>query len=146
MGDRYDRKARGGWRHPGLKTLRPPSEIIGWGLSAPARIGHNQGPPLDEPAADAFVRYRWRKAHREVWKNPSMSILRMRVARAEAAGLTYREYMLELLDSGRHLQAEDVAERRRAAAKPQPLGWGTPQPRPRSKTPARRTPPKPKPL
>ncbi len=145
MGDRYDRKARGGWRHPGLTTLRPPSEIIGWGLSAPARIGHNQGPPLDEPAADAFVRYRWRKAHREAWRNPSMSILRMRVARAEAAGLTYREYMLELLDSGRHLQSEDVAGRRKAAAKPQPLGGGTPQARPPSK-PARRTPPKPKPL
>jgi hypothetical protein len=35
----------------------------------------------------------------------------MRVARAEAAGVSYREYMLELLDSGRHLQAADVARR-----------------------------------
>jgi len=124
MGDRYDRKSRGGWRHPGLKSLRPPSEIITWGLSAPARIGHNQGPPLDEPVVDAFVRFRWRKAHKEAWKNPSLSILRMRVARAEAAGVTYREYMLELLDSGRHLQAEDVAKRR-ATPKPQPLGAST---------------------
>ena len=144
MGDRYDRKARGGWRHPGLKSLRPPSEIITWGLSSPARIGHNQGPPLDEPVADAFVRYRWRKAHREAWKNPSLSILRMRVARAEAAGVTYREYMLELLDSGRHLQAEDVARRRSTAAKPQPLGGGAP--RTPTQSPAPRKPPKPKPL
>jgi hypothetical protein len=63
------------------------------------------------------------------------------VARAEAAGVTYREYMLELLDSGRHLQAEDVAKRR-AAATPQPLGGPRRAPataRPRGK-------PKPKPL
>ena len=56
-------------RHPALRGLKPPAEIIGWGLTAPARIGHNQGPPLEEPVADAFVRWRWRKAHTEAWKN-----------------------------------------------------------------------------
>jgi hypothetical protein len=35
------------------------------------------------------------------------------VARAEAAGVTYREYMLELLDSGRHLQAGDAGKPRK---------------------------------
>ncbi|MGE0848881.1 MAG: hypothetical protein AB7O44_04555 [Hyphomicrobiaceae bacterium] len=138
MGDRYDRNRKKGL-HPALRGLKPPSEIIAWGLSP--RIGHNQGPPLEEPVTDAFVRWRWRKAHKEAWRNPSHSILKLRVARAEAAGVTYREYMLELLDSGRHLQAEDVAKRR-AAATPQPLGGPrrTPAPaRPRGK-------PKPKPL
>ena len=115
MGDRYDRRVRGGWRHPALQALRPPPEIIGWGLSRPAPIGHNQGPPL-EPVGDAFVRYLWRRAHREAWKNPPLSILKLRVARAEAAGVSYRAYMLELLDSGRHLQAEDVAARTGAPA------------------------------
>jgi hypothetical protein len=115
---------------------RPPPEIIGWGLPAPARIGHNQGPPLDEPAADAFVRYRWRKAHAEAWKNPPLSILRLRLQRAEAAGVTYREYMLELLDSGRHLQAEDVAKRQRASARRSAL----PAPRPLPLGPRGRTP------
>ena len=117
MGDRYDRDRKRGL-HPALRGLKPPSEIIAWGLTA--RIGHNQGPPLDEPVADAFVRWRWRRAYNEAWKTPSMSILKLRMARAEAAGVTYREYMLELLDTGRHLQAEDVAKRR--SAKPQPLG------------------------
>jgi hypothetical protein len=113
MGDRYDRGWRRRPRHPGLENLRPPPELIAWGLSSPARIGHNQGPPLeDEPVNDAFVRYRWRKAHAEAWKNPPLSILKFRMARARAAGVTYREYMLELLDTGRHLQAEDVAKRR----------------------------------
>src|SRR5215510_7658470 len=127
MGDRYDRNRRRGL-HPALRGLpRPPPEIIGWGLSVPARIGHNQGPPLDEPVADAFVRYRWRKAHAEVWKNPPLSILKLRLARAAAAGVSYREYMLELLDSGRHLQAADVAERR-----PQGAAASMTRPRPAS--------------
>jgi hypothetical protein len=47
-----------------------------------------------------------------VWKNPPLSILKLRVARAEAAGVSYREYTLELLDTGRHLQAADIAKRR----------------------------------
>ena len=62
--------------------------------------------------ADAFVRWRWRKAHKKAWKNPPLSILKLRVAHAEAAGVTYRDYMLELLDTGRHLQPGDVAKRR----------------------------------
>ena len=123
MGDRYDRNRRRGL-HPLLRGLpKPPPEIIGWGLAAPARIGHNQGPPLNEPVADAFVRYRWRKAHAEAWKNPPLSILRWRVQRAEAAGVSYREYMLELLDSGRHLQAGDVPNSLESAT-------GTPRPPP----------------
>jgi hypothetical protein len=36
-----------------------------------------------------------------------MSILRFRVARAEAAGVSYEEYVSTLLDTGRHMQAGD---------------------------------------
>ena len=43
----------------------------------------------------------------------SQGSLKFRLACAEAAGVAYREYMLELLDTGRHLQADDVAKRRR---------------------------------
>ena len=46
-----------------------------------------------------------------------MSILKFRVALAEAAGLTYEEYTSELLDTGRHLQAGDVLRRRAATRK-----------------------------
>jgi hypothetical protein len=113
MGDRYDRGWRRRPRHPALEHLTPPPELMAWGLPASARIGHNQGPPLEEElAVDPFVHYVWRKAHADAWKNPPLSILEFRVARAEAAGISYREYMLELLDTGRHLQAEDVAKRR----------------------------------
>ncbi len=113
MGDRVDSsRLLRGRRAPRAKGRRPP-QIVAWGLAQTAAgIGHNNGPPLDEPVNDAFVRYRWRKAHREAWKNPSMSILRFRVARAEAAGVTYEEYVSELLDTGRHLQAGDRPKKR----------------------------------
>ncbi len=108
MGDRVEvsRLVRGP-RAPWLKRRRPP-EIVGWGLSTPsAGIGHNNGPPIDEPVNDAFVRYRWRKVHAEAWKNPSLAILKFRVARAEAAGVSYETYVATLLDTGRHMQAGD---------------------------------------
>lgn len=109
MGDRYDRGWNSRPRAPFVAGLRrPPPEIIKWGLPpAAATIGHNGGPPLDPPVNDLFVQYRWRKAHREAWKNPPYSIMMFRLSRAEAAGVTYEEYTAELLDTGRHLQAGD---------------------------------------
>jgi hypothetical protein len=41
-------------------------------------------------------------------KNSPLDILRFRVARAEAAGVSYETYMLTLLDTGRHLQKGDL--------------------------------------
>ncbi len=49
----------------------------------------------------------WKKAHKAVWKDVSWDIMRFRQEKADALGLTYEEYTLELLDRGRHLQAED---------------------------------------
>src|SRR5262245_21319117 len=76
-------------------------------------IGHNGGPPLEDepPGKLLFVLYRWKKAHAEAWRAPSGDIALFRVRRAEAAGVTYREYMLTLLDAGRHLQRADVEAR-----------------------------------
>ena len=106
MGDRYDRN----FRHRRFGLSLPPEPLLNWG------IGHNGGPALDEEPGYLWRRHCWQKAHREVWKNPGMSIMKFRVARAEAAGVTYREYMLELLNKGRHLQKEDVDNRQITAA------------------------------
>jgi hypothetical protein len=113
MGDRYERGWRSRPRHPGLERLPPPPELMAWGLSEPARIGHNQGPPLEDPPTDPFIRHLWRKAHAEAWRNPPLDILRLRVAWAEKAGVSYETYAAELLHTGRHLQAADVAKRHR---------------------------------
>lgn len=113
MGDRFERKRNpfgNGLSARGQAHLRgkPPPEIIAWGLSAPATIGHNNGPPLDDDAPGyVWRRYSWKMAHAEVWKTPPLPILKFRMARAEAAGLSYRDYMLTLLDKGRFAQARD---------------------------------------
>jgi hypothetical protein len=89
------------------------------------KLGHNGGPELedDDPTGRLlFVKWAWTRAHDKAWKTPPLDILRFRVARAEAAGLTYREYMLRLLDTGTYPQAKpanaDTSKPKRPLAKP----------------------------
>lgn len=66
-----------------------------------AGIGHNGGPPLDPEAG--WRSFCWRRAHAKAWKTPPREIALARLARAEALGITYREYASTLLDRGVHL-------------------------------------------
>ncbi len=67
-------------------------------------IGHNKGPPLDdELRVVTWHHYCWRKAHARAWKTPPREIALARLARAEALGISYREYTAVLLDTGVHL-------------------------------------------
>ncbi len=69
-------------------------------------IGHNGGPPLDpepDPAEAGWRAFCWRKAHRAAWKTPPREIALRRLERAEALGMTYKEYTLEIMERGRHL-------------------------------------------
>ena len=70
---------------------------------APARAGHNGGPPLDDDANASWRLWCWRRAHKHAWKTPPREIALRRLARAEELGMTYREYALEILERGRHL-------------------------------------------
>lgn len=74
-------------------------------------IGHNGGPPLDEddepPGKLLFVKWAWTQARKKAFAAPTTEIMRFRLARAEAANLTYDEYVLRLLDTGRYPQAGD---------------------------------------
>jgi hypothetical protein len=70
----------------------------------PPGIGHNGGPPLeddDDPAGGRL--YLWKRAHRRAWKTPPREIALARLARAEALGMSYRDYTLEILERGKHL-------------------------------------------
>jgi hypothetical protein len=129
MGDRYDRDRAA--RRKRFGSAIPPEPILTWGIGDVSKLGHNGGPPLDEEPGYLWRKYRWTKAYKEAWKTPSMAVLKFRVARAEAAGLSYHDYMLELLDTGRHLQKADVDRRVRAVAKPTPMG-GPPPAAPRA--------------
>lgn len=129
MGDRYDRDRAARLKRFG--SAIPPEPILTWGIGDVSKPGHNGGPPLDEEPGYLWRKYRWTKAYKEAWKTPSMAVLKFRVARAEAAGLSYHDYMLELLDTGRHMQKADVDKRVRAVAKPTPVGGPAPAaPRP----------------
>jgi hypothetical protein len=78
------------------------------------RIGDNGGPPLDDyegppwGKGDPHLFLSWRRAWEAAWKAIPPQIALMRMERAERLGLTYEEYTLEILERGRHLQAEDV--------------------------------------
>ena len=83
---------------------------------AGTRAGHNGGPPLDDYAGprwgkgDPAVFLHWERAHRAAWRSVSRDVMLRRLAKAEACGLTYREYTLEILERGRFLQPDDAAE------------------------------------
>lgn len=76
--------------------------------------GHNGGPPLDDYRGPAWGKgdphkfLHWRNAHRAAWKPKSREIALFRLAKAEAVGLSYEEYTLEILERGRFLQVEDA--------------------------------------
>ena len=79
-------------------------------MSSSSSLGHNGGPPLDPapppdppPDPDAGWRlYCWRKAHKRAWKTPPREIALRRLALAKAAGMTYHEFTLELMERGRY--------------------------------------------
>jgi hypothetical protein len=70
-------------------------------MSLVVAIGHNGGPPLDEPdpGAASWRLFCWKKASRKAWKAPREIALR-RLERAEELGMTYREYTLEIMERG----------------------------------------------
>jgi hypothetical protein len=83
-------------------------------VDASARAGHNAGPPLDEDEGppwgdgDPYLYVCWDRAWKQAWKSVPHDIMMFRLERAEALGLTYEEYTLEILERGRHLQVTDT--------------------------------------
>ncbi len=71
----------------------------------PPRLGHNGGPPLDPPPEPgrSWRLHCWRMAAAEVWKPPPREVVLRRLKRAQALGMTYRQYTLEILERGRYL-------------------------------------------
>lgn len=77
--------------------------------------GHNGGPSLDDrPHVPPWGKggigayFAWKAAHRAAWKTKSRDLMLFRLQKAEAAGVSYEKYTLELLERGRHLQPGDT--------------------------------------
>ena len=77
-----------------------PPDDAGFSI-APFGVGHNGGPPLDPGAS--WRAFCWKKAHKRAWKTPPREIALARLKRAEALGISYREYTAVILDTGVHL-------------------------------------------
>jgi hypothetical protein len=80
---------------------------------AEIRMGHNGGPPLDEHVPEwgtGGVRnyFVWKAAAEKAFRLPPETAIR-RARKAEALGLTFREYQLEILERGVYLQEADQA-------------------------------------
>ena len=92
-----------------LKSTRP-AEITADDIPG---MGHNGGPPLDhipEWGAGGIGNYfLWRAASEAAFKKVPVETAIRRANKAQALGLTYREYQLEILERGRYLQVEDTA-------------------------------------
>lgn len=74
-------------------------------------IGHNGGPPLqeDDPGGASWRQWCWGRARKRAWSAPREVVLR-RLDQAAAAGVTYKEYTLEILERGRYLAAKPAAD------------------------------------
>ncbi len=61
-------------------------------------LGHNQGPPLDP--MQSWRRHCWKAAKKKLFKPLPLEVVRRRVARATALGLTYHRYEQLVLGGG----------------------------------------------
>jgi hypothetical protein len=97
-------------------------------MSDPAPPLGDNGPPLDDdprPWGGNGIGnwFEWSAALDRVWKDVPYDIAVMRARRAEALGLSYREYTLEILERGRYLSAEADADRIAEIKRRRPLRY-----------------------
>ncbi|MBV9992501.1 MAG: hypothetical protein JOZ72_14580 [Alphaproteobacteria bacterium] len=66
-------------------------------------LGHNNGP--DWLDGVRYIAYCWRKAHEKAWAAPSQEIGVRRALKARELGMSYRDYVLEIIERGRFPQS-----------------------------------------
>jgi hypothetical protein len=97
------RQAADSWRERRENDLRQMGIVI----PLSDQIGHNRGPDILESLL--IVERQWRKAQAEAFAPPDAETGARWARKAEALGLSYREYRLELLERGRHPTEEDAS-------------------------------------
>jgi hypothetical protein len=90
------REAAAGWRERRERDLKQTGVVI----PLSEWLGHNNGPPMLE--SQMLLERQWRKAQEAAFAPPDLETGRRWAKKAEAAGMTYREYRLELLERGRY--------------------------------------------
>jgi|SRR5579871_4668386 len=67
-------------------------------------LGHNNGPAWDE--WERYLEWCWTKAHARAFAAPTQETGVRRARKAERLGVSYRQYVLEILERGRYLDEE----------------------------------------
>ena len=70
-------------------------------------LGHNNGPAWD--LETLFLEYCWSLARKKAWTPPTQEIGVRRARKAAALGVSYRVYVLEIMERGRFLDEETAA-------------------------------------
>ncbi|MGN6149490.1 MAG: hypothetical protein ACTHPD_13200 [Rhizomicrobium sp.] len=108
---RADPKARAKYFHAANNARKIANlKADGWVIPLSEWLGHNNGP--DWFASELFIDWCWKQAHRKAWTAPTQEIGVRRARKAEALGVTYKQYVLEILERGRYLDEETAAELR----------------------------------
>jgi hypothetical protein len=79
-------------------------------------LGHNNGPDFLEHLR--FKEWAWTQARKAAFAPPDPETGARWARKAEAMGLSYEEYRLELLERGRHPSDEDAKRIRKARPSP----------------------------
>lgn len=98
--------AAGQWRATHREQRENELKKMGVVIPLSEWLGHNNGPDILENLR--FKEWRWRQAQTEAFAPPDADTGRRWAEKAEALGLSYREYRLELLERGRHPTDEDA--------------------------------------
>jgi len=69
-------------------------------------LGHNNGPPLFDSVA--YLKWVWAKAIGKAWEPPTPEIGLRWAHKAAELGVSYQTYVLEILERGHHLTADDL--------------------------------------
>ncbi|MBS0274505.1 MAG: hypothetical protein JSR55_08895 [Proteobacteria bacterium] len=111
MAGRADPKARARYFHA-ANNARKLANLKAEGYVIPLSewLGHNNGP--DWFASELFIEHCWKLACEKAWAPPAQEIGVRRARKAEALGVTYKQYVLEILERGRYLDEETAAELR----------------------------------
>jgi hypothetical protein len=76
-------------------------EFLGYVIPFHPMIGHNLGPGLFD--WDRLERRQMKEAHSAAWAGPSQETALGRFKKAQELGVSYRDYVLEILERGRYL-------------------------------------------
>jgi hypothetical protein len=86
-------------------------KAAGYVLPISEWLGHNNGPAWDVELL--YADYCWKLSHKKAWTAPTPEIGVRRARKAEELGVSYHDYVLEILERGRYLDEDSAAKYRK---------------------------------